>query len=112
MTRNKKQRSRYCTDSFLVTANEAESTPSGESPKIGSLATTKDSASLEKGVVGNSEAGHRQTQTLIPDSDTIISKMGNLSTREMVRRRSVIAVDFQNDPDYIFFFPDGFAGMI
>jgi len=53
------------------TTNEADRADGGVT-ETGSLATSNGAASSETGVFGNSEAGHRQTQTLIPDSNTII----------------------------------------
>lgn len=55
------------------TTNEADRADGGVT-ETGSLATSNGAASLETGVIGDTAAGHRQTQPLVPVPDTSISE--------------------------------------
>lgn len=55
------------------TTNEADRADGGVT-ETGSLATSNGAASLETGVIGDTAAGHRQTQPLVPVPNTSISE--------------------------------------
>ena len=55
------------------TTNEADRADGGVT-ETGSLATSNGTASLETGVIGDTAAGHRQTQPLVPVPNTSISE--------------------------------------